>query len=371
MKVVIMGCGRVGARSRELLERRPRSNHAWMSARTPSAGCPPEFKGKRHVGNGIDQDVLARIGLGEADAFIAATQGDNRNVMATQMAKHIFGVPRTLCRIYDPIREEMYRELGLETISPTLIGANLLEPRTLAPRSTRPDVHGRPGYAPSHDVRDHRRRREGRLLPRQRAARVAAHEVLVIEQDAAKCERIAEELGDIVLRGDGCEAATTEVAGFGRADMVIAVTGDDEDNLVVCQLAKTKFNVPRTIARLNNPKNEEIFRKLGIDTTVSATARDPRADRAGAADPRRHPAAPIAGGGLEIVGLKVPPTAGVVGKRIERPAAAARLADRAHRVAGRHGARPDARDDDPRGGRGRGRDAPENEDSLRTILTRA
>ena len=54
------------------------------------------------------------------------TQGDNRNVLATQVAKHIFGVPRTLCRIYDPIREEMYRGLGLETISPTVMGANCL-----------------------------------------------------------------------------------------------------------------------------------------------------------------------------------------------------------------------------------------------------
>ena len=88
---------------------------------------PPDFKGKRHTGNGIDQDVLARIGVGEADAFIAVTQGDNRNVMATQIAKHIFGVKRALCRIYDPIREEMYRQLGLETISPTIIGAKLLK----------------------------------------------------------------------------------------------------------------------------------------------------------------------------------------------------------------------------------------------------
>jgi trk system potassium uptake protein TrkA len=92
---------------------------------------PHGFKGKRHIGNGIDQDVLARIGVGDADAFIAVTQGDNRNVMATQMAKHIFGVPRTLCRIYDPIREEIYRDLGLETISPTIVGAKLLHERLL------------------------------------------------------------------------------------------------------------------------------------------------------------------------------------------------------------------------------------------------
>ena len=79
------------------------------------------------MGNGIDQEVLSRIGVGEADAFVVVTQGDNRNVMAAQMAKHLFGVPRVVCRIYDPIREELYHKLGLETISPTKVGARLLK----------------------------------------------------------------------------------------------------------------------------------------------------------------------------------------------------------------------------------------------------
>lgn len=98
------------------------------------------------------------------------------------------------------------------------------------------------------------------------------HEVLVIERDASKCAEIAETLGEIVMRGDGCEAAIQEQAGVGRADMILAVTGDDEDNLVASQVARHIFNVPRTIARVNNPKNEQIFRELGIDFTVSATS---------------------------------------------------------------------------------------------------
>ena len=126
MKVVIMGCGRVGS---SLAARLSEEGHDVTILDTRADAfrrLPSNFKGKKHIGNGIDQDVLARIGVGEADAFIAVTQGDNRNVLATQVAKHIFGVPRTLCRIYDPIREEMYRELGLETISPTVMGANVL-----------------------------------------------------------------------------------------------------------------------------------------------------------------------------------------------------------------------------------------------------
>lgn len=143
------------------------------------------------------------------------------------------------------------------------------------------------------------------------------HEVLVIEKDSTKAERIAEELGDISLWGDGCEASTMEMAGFGRADMVIAVTGDDEDNLVACQVAKAKFNVPRAVARINNPKNEEIFKKLGIDTTVSATAAILAQIEQ---EIPTHPLVPLLtlkGGGLEIVEVKVPVNAAVVGRRID------------------------------------------------------
>ena len=97
------------------------------------------------------------------------------------------------------------------------------------------------------------------------------HEVLVIERDRRKCELIAEDLGSVVLRGDAAEASTLRDAGVARADVVVAVTGDDEDNLIICQMAKAKFNVPRTIARINNPKNQHIFTLLGIDATVNST----------------------------------------------------------------------------------------------------
>jgi trk system potassium uptake protein TrkA len=127
MKVVIMGCGRVGAMLASFLDKDGHDVTMLDTNVDAFRRLPADFSGKRQVGNGIDQDILARIGLSEADAFVAVTQGDNRNVMATQMAKHLFGVPRALCRIYDPIREEIYRGLGLETISPTVVGATLLK----------------------------------------------------------------------------------------------------------------------------------------------------------------------------------------------------------------------------------------------------
>jgi trk system potassium uptake protein TrkA len=82
---------------------------------------------------------------------------------------------------------------------------------------------------------------------------------------------LGEDLGLSVLCGDACEARTLEENGCERANVVIAVTGDDEDNLVICQLAKERFHVKKTIARVNNPKNEQIFTMLGISTTVSPT----------------------------------------------------------------------------------------------------
>ncbi len=142
-------------------------------------------------------------------------------------------------------------------------------------------------------------------------------EVLLIEQNPARCAEIAQELGDaVVMQGDGCEAATMERAGAGRADLVIAVTGDDEDNLVVCQVAKHRFQVPRTVARVNNPKDELIFRKLGIDTTVSATSAILAQIEQ---ELPTHPLIPLMtlkGSGLEIVEVKIPPNAAVVGKPI-------------------------------------------------------
>ncbi len=127
MKVIIMGCGRVGATVASMLDEDGHDVTILDTRIDAFRRLPVGYGGKRQVGNGIDQDTLARIGIRQADAFMAVTQGDNRNVMAAQITKHIFGVRRVLCRIYDPIREEIYKGLGLETISPTLVGARLLK----------------------------------------------------------------------------------------------------------------------------------------------------------------------------------------------------------------------------------------------------
>ncbi len=144
------------------------------------------------------------------------------------------------------------------------------------------------------------------------------HEVLVLERDAATCEAITDELGGVCIRGDGCEVAILAEAGTDRADMLIAVTGHDEDNLVACQVAKHKFGVRRTIARIRNPKNETLFKKLGVDVTVSSTNIIlEHIEEEVPTHPMTHLLA-IEEGGLEIVEVKIPPESTTVGKSVKQ-----------------------------------------------------
>lgn len=97
------------------------------------------------------------------------------------------------------------------------------------------------------------------------------HEVLLVEKDPARYAKLSEELGEAVILGDGAELDILTDMGVNRANVLVAVTGMDQDNLIVCQLAKILYLIPKTIARVNDPKNEEIFQSLGVDATVSST----------------------------------------------------------------------------------------------------
>ena len=131
MNVVIMGCGRVGAQLAALLDEGGHKVTILDTDKYSFRRLPSSFKGTPLVGDGTDDESLKKAGIEEADAFVAVTQGDNRNVMASQIAKDVFNVPKVVCRIYDPLREELYHSLGLETISPTKIGAQLLRDKVV------------------------------------------------------------------------------------------------------------------------------------------------------------------------------------------------------------------------------------------------
>ncbi len=125
MHVVIMGCGRVGARLAKLLVNAGHAVTVLDTSPTAFDRLGTEFSGTTIIGDGTDADVLKRAGIEQADAFAAVTQGDNRNIMASQIAKHIFHVPKVVTRIYDPIRQDTFQTLGLDAISPTVIGAKV------------------------------------------------------------------------------------------------------------------------------------------------------------------------------------------------------------------------------------------------------
>lgn len=126
MNVLIMGCGRLGAQIATMLDEQ---GHKVMVMDTNAGSfrrLREGFGGSTVLGNGMDGQALERAGIREAEAFFAVTQGDNRNYFASQMAKQVYQVPRVLCRTYDPGREKIFRELGLETFSPTSMGAQVM-----------------------------------------------------------------------------------------------------------------------------------------------------------------------------------------------------------------------------------------------------
>jgi trk system potassium uptake protein TrkA len=124
--IVIMGCGRVGGKLASMFDAAGHKVTVLDLDAYSFRRLPPTFSGTALIGNGTDEEMLRKAGIESANAFIALTQGDNRNVMAAQIAKNIFKVPRVICRIYDPLRKDIYEQLGLESISPTEVFADLL-----------------------------------------------------------------------------------------------------------------------------------------------------------------------------------------------------------------------------------------------------
>jgi trk system potassium uptake protein TrkA len=132
VKIIIMGCGRVGAQLASLLDADGHQVTVLDIDAHSFRRLPPSFGGTALVGDGTDEEMLRKAGIVGADAFVAVTQGDNRNVMGAQIAKKIFNVPRVICRIYDPLRKDVYEQLGLEAVSPTTVFAHLLRDKLLA-----------------------------------------------------------------------------------------------------------------------------------------------------------------------------------------------------------------------------------------------
>ena len=150
-----------------------------------------------------------------------------------------------------------------------------------------------------------------------RALLYAGHEVLAVELDSRRYATIVDDLGSMAISGDGSEMAVLQEAGARRANVLVAVTGKDEDNLVACQIAKHRFAVPKTIALVNNPQNDELFRKLGVDVIVSQTnVILTHVEEEIPEQPLVH-LPPLHGSIHRLVGIHIPPDAEVIGKPLE------------------------------------------------------
>jgi trk system potassium uptake protein len=126
VRVIILGCGRIGAQVADLMD--AEGHH--VTVVDPDAESfrrlSPRFRGLAMPGVGIDEDVLRRAGIEQADAFVALTEGDNTNIMASQIAKDVFHVPQVISQIKDPARGDTYRTLGIDTVCPTILGADAI-----------------------------------------------------------------------------------------------------------------------------------------------------------------------------------------------------------------------------------------------------
>lgn len=144
------------------------------------------------------------------------------------------------------------------------------------------------------------------------------HRVSLIERREDRARKIALQLSDVlVIKGDACDVEYLEQAGIEDADIIIAATGDDDDNLVISQLAKVTYNVGKVIARVNNPKNEKIFKVLNVDVPVASTSLIVKIVEEEAAADELVTIMPISEGRLRIVEMFIPQNSPISGRKIE------------------------------------------------------
>ena len=143
------------------------------------------------------------------------------------------------------------------------------------------------------------------------------HEVVVVEKDHERCQLLIDEVGSISLQGDGTDEAILKQAGLARADVLIAVAGRDDTNLVICQMSKHIFNVPRTMAVIRDPKNEALFRVLGVDVVVNSIHLVLASLEEGIPGRPLVHLSSLRSPGTELISVSIPSDAGVVGMRLE------------------------------------------------------
>jgi trk system potassium uptake protein TrkA len=286
MNIVVVGYGRVGSTlARELVE----EGHAVTiidnhSTRVQRAA---RLVGARVVsGNAVDVQVQREAGVGSADVLMAVTSNDNVNLVAAQIAIEVFQVINVIARVYAPSRADVTANRGIVTVCPTRYTVDTLREKLreaageVMPRSApvrKAQLRPRSPVKPVDETKFVVVCGGGRVgFHLARALLANGHEVALVERDAQVASELTGRLDCPIIVGDGSMTPVLEEAGAGRARVFAAVTGQDEDNLIACQMARTLAQSgergPKTIARISDPNNEDLYRALGVDATVSATS---------------------------------------------------------------------------------------------------
>ena len=266
MKALVIGCGRVGSSIALQLQKEGWEVTVVDENEDALSRLGDHWPGLFLVGHGMDVDLLREAGIEDADAVVVSTDGDNTNLVIGQVAQKRFGIDCVVVRVLDPARADFYAARGMRTVCPTKTAIDTLDRGSARLRDPDPGQGERLMYvivAGGGKVGANVARSLLRL----------GHEVTLIEQRRDRFDRLEEEFEHQVQRGDATELHVLERAGMARPpDIVLALTGDDEDNMVICQIAKEKYAAPKVIARVNDPRNQAHFDLLGISPTICATS---------------------------------------------------------------------------------------------------
>ena len=289
MNIIIVGYGRVGTQVLRLLANKNHSIVIVDKSRNVSEKTLGEAGVRGLIGDAVDPDLLRQAGADKADVLLALTREENTNLMVAQIARMAFNIPKVVALVYDPQREKSFHAAGINALTLTMTAAQMLASAVEGTTPSLPDL--------LHKWETETATLEGERFPVPQRSLPASghyfvvimgggkvgyylgrtlleegHEISIIEANPETFDLVSRQLDCPVILGDGSTHPILEKAGASRGDVFVAVTNHDQDNLIACEVAKREFGIPKTIARVKNPKNEAIMQQLGVDVTVSSTA---------------------------------------------------------------------------------------------------
>lgn len=328
MNIIVVGYGRVGSSlARDLLA----EGHGVtiIDNRSERVQRAVRLQGARVVaGNAVDVQVQREAKVAGADVFLAVTSNDNVNLVASQIAIEVFQITNVIARVYAPSRADVTANRGIISICPTTFTIDSIRDKLREAASdamphspparrsmTRPRIDAVKAADESRFVVIAGGGRVGFHLARSLIA--DGHEVSLIERDPLIAAELTARLDCPVIVGDGSMTPVLEEAGAGRCRVFAAVTGRDEDNLIACQTVRAMApgggTGPKTIARVSDPHNEDLYRALGVDSTISATSLIQNVIERELPTMRIKTVLSLQGGGMNLLELTLPPEAPVVG----------------------------------------------------------